>query len=74
MIFNSTMLEVYRNFMHLYHHLSTSMLVGILKRQGVRQVPLFAPILNYRVLKGVSKGSGCSWGTLRIPAGKIGED
>ena len=28
---------------------------------------------NYRVLKGeVSKRRGCSWGTLRIPAGKIG--
>ena len=29
----------------------------------------------YRVLKGpgVSKGRGCSWGTLRIPFGKIGE-
>ena len=30
---------------------------------------------TYRVLKGpgVSKGRGCSWGTLRIPFGKIGE-
>ena len=30
---------------------------------------------SYRVLKGgwVSKGRGCSWGTLRIPFGKIGE-
>ena len=29
----------------------------------------------YRVLKGpgMSKGRGCSWGTLRIPFGKIGE-
>ena len=30
---------------------------------------------NYRVLKGprVFKERGCSWGTLRIPFGKIGE-
>ena len=33
------------------------------------------PTNEYRVLKGpgVSKGRGCSWGTLRIPFGKIGE-
>ena len=31
--------------------------------------------LNYRVLKGpgVSKVRRCSWGTLKIPEGKIGE-
>ena len=35
----------------------------------------FLPV-GYRVLKcpgGVKKGRGCSWGTLRIPFGKIGE-
>ena len=33
------------------------------------------PASNCRVLKGpgVFKGRGCSWGTLRIPFGKIGE-
>ena len=31
--------------------------------------------LSFRVLKGpgVSNGRGCSWGTLRIPFGKIGQ-
>ena len=33
-----------------------------------------AVLFLYRVLKGpgVFKGRGCSWGTLRIPFGKIG--
>ena len=38
--------------------------------------PPIARSNNYRVLKGsfggVKKGRGCSWGSLRIPFGKIG--
>ena len=36
---------------------------------------VFRQLENCRVLKGpgVFKGRGCSWGTLRIPFGKIGE-
>ena len=32
------------------------------------------PLYCYRVLKGWCSRGGGNWGTLRIPAGKIGED
>ena len=43
-----------------------------------RGVTLFITIVgapSFRGVKGpgVSKGRGCSWGTLRIPFGKVGE-
>ena len=41
---------------------------------AVGSLSLFEGGESYRVLKGgVFKGRGCSWGTQRIPEGKIGE-